>query len=218
MADALSNPLCFLQTIDTDVTSYNGIQISNLVHSKAKNLKVDFNKAMSSFSVQASLVKLLSVATNSPTLPGAVNTLTNFRMSLLTAYDSYSGDTVLNLVNTKWKSTFTSNDCPNASAALTHTFNLLGHATTGYHNLAIKKNGACGGSNLGVMMSLYENDALFSCANGCSMADLSGAVTMQYPSAHQATLIYQPNTNIITIIHAYSNGREVIETLVKQAK
>lgn len=217
-ADALSNLLRFLQTIDSDVTSYNGIQISNQAHKAGKNLKVDFDKAMSSFQVQASLAKLLALATNSPTLPDAVDALTNFRMSLLNAYDSNSGQTVLNLLNTKWKSTLTSQDCPNASTSVTHTFNLLGHLTAGYHHLSVKKNGSCGGSSMALLMSLYENDAMFSCANGCTLEDLNGTVTLSYPTTHEATLVHQPNTNIITIIHSYADGREVIETLVKQSK
>lgn len=217
-SDALSNLLRFLQTIDSDVNAFNGIQISNTTHKAAKNLKVDFDRAMSSFAVQAALAKLLAMTTNSPTLPDAVDALTNFRMSLLNAYNSNPGKTVLNLMNTKWKSTLTSQDCANASTTVTHTFNVLGHMTAGYHNLTPKKNGTCGGSSMAVLMSLYENDALFSCANGCSIEDLNSTVTLNYPTTHQAALVHQPNTNIITIIHQYADGREVIETLVKQSK
>lgn len=212
---ALGNLLSFLQTIDTDLNVINGIQISKSTHYAAKDVKVDFDKAMSSFQVQSALTALLAVATNSPTLPDAVEALTNFRMSLLNSYNSNAGDTVLNMMNTKWKSTLTSEDCPDTTTTLTHSFNVLGHITAGYHNLSVKKNGTCGGSGMAVLMSLYENDAMFSCANGCTLEDLNSTVTLKYPTTHEATMVYQPNTNIITVIHHYADDRDVIETLVK---
>lgn len=213
--DALSNVLRFLQTIDSDLNSLNGIQISNSTNTAAKNLKVDFDKAMSSFAVQSSLTRLLAIATNSPTLPAAVDALTNFRMSLLNAYNTNSNQTVMNMLNTKWTSTLTSEDCPNASTTLTHSFNILGHLAAGNFSLSVKKDGTCGGSNGAILGALYENDAMFSCANGCTLADLNSTVTLKFPTTHQATMVYQPNTNVITIIHEYANGRKVIETMVK---
>lgn len=214
--DALSNLLRFLQTVDSDISPANGIQISNHVHKSAKNLKVDFDKAMRSFQVQSSLVKLMGIATNSPTLPDAVKALTDFRMSLLNAYDTNSDKTVLNLMNTKWKATLTSSDCPTTTASQIHTFNLFGHFTSGYNNLTVNNKGVCKPSGLSLLMSLYENDGLFSCAKGCTMADLNGTVDVAGPIPHKASLVYQPNSNIITIIHHYANGRNVIETLKKQ--
>lgn len=215
-ADALANLLRFLQTIDSDLNPLNGIQISANTHYAATDVKVNFDAAMNSFEVQSSLQQLLALATNSPTLPDAVDALTNFRMSLLNAYNTNASQTVLNLVNTKWKSTLTSADCADTSTTLTHTFNLLGHMTVGYHNLTPRTDGTCRGSSAAILMSLYESDQMFSCANGCTLADLNTTVTLRYPAVHQAQIVHQPNSNIITVIHQYDNGREVIETLVKQ--
>ncbi len=215
-AAALANLLRFLQTIDSDLNPFNGIQISSNTHYAAADVKVNFDSAMNSFAVQSSLQKVLALATNSPTLPEAVDVLTNFRMSLLNAYDTNAGATVLNLVKTKWKSTFSSEACAGATTSLTHTFNVLGHMTVGFHDLAPKADGSCRGTSAAILMSLYENDQMFSCANGCTLADLNATVTLRFPSVHQATLVHQPGSNIITVIHQYDDGREVIETLVKQ--
>lgn len=217
-ADALANLLRFLQTIDSDLNPINGIQISANTHYAAEDVKVNFDAAMSSFQVQSSLQQLLALATNSPTLPDAVEALTNFRMSLLNAYNTNSGQTVLNMVNTKWKSTLSSADCEETVTGATHTFNLLGHMTIGYHNLSPRDDGSCRGSSAAILMSLYESDQMFSCANGCTLADLNTTVTLRYPTVHQAQLVHQPNSNIITVIHQYDDGREVIETLVKQPR
>lgn len=213
--DALGNMLRFLQTLDEDASPSNGIQITDSVHQSATDVQVDFDKAMTSFDVQTSLMSLINVATNSPTLPNVVDALTHFRETLLSAYDTNSGDSVLSLMDTKWKSTFTSADCGETTATLTHTFNIAGHSTQGYHNLTMRDDGTCRGNSYGILMSLYENDALFSCANGCSLADLNRTVILEVPETHTATLVHEPGTNMITIIHEFDDGREVIETMTK---
>lgn len=214
-SDALSNMLRFLQTLDEDASPSNGIQITDSVHESASDVQVNFDTAMSSFEVQSSLMSLISVATNSPTLPNVVDALTHFRETLLSAYDTNSGDTVLNLIDTKWQSTITATDCPETSTTLTHTFNIAGHGTKGYHNLSVRDDGTCKGSSYGILMALYENDPMFSCANGCSLADLNRSVLVDIPETHTATLVHEPESNVITVIHQYDDGREVIETMTK---
>lgn len=215
-SDALSNMLRFLQTLDEDSTPSNGIQITDSVHESAADVQVDFDTAMSSFEVQSSLTALIGVATNSPTLPNVVDALTHFRETLLAAYDTNAGESVLNLMDSKWKSTLTASDCPDTSTTLKHTFNIGGHMTSGYHNLSVRDDGTCKGSSYGILMSLYENDNLFSCATGCSLADLNRTVIVDIPTTHTATLIHEPNSGVITIIHEYDDGREVIETMTKE--
>lgn len=214
-SDALSNMLRFLQTLDEDASPANGIQITDSVHENATDVQVDFDKAMSSFDVQTSLMSLINVATNSPTLPTVVDALTHFRETLLSAYDTNSGDTVLNLMDSKWQSTFTAADCGDATTKLTHTFNVIGHSTQGYHNLTPRDDGSCRGTSYGILMSLYESDTLFSCATGCSLADLNRTVMLELPEVHMATLVHEPGTDKITIIHEFDDGREVIETMTK---
>ncbi|CBL43744.1 hypothetical protein HDN1F_01610 [gamma proteobacterium HdN1] len=214
-SDALPNMLRFLQTLDTDADPYNGIQISQLVHEHSTNLKVDFDRLKGDFEVQSALTGLLAMATNSPTMPTVFAALDHFRTTMLNAYDSNSGETVLNLVGTKWRSTFSSEACGDTSVELTHTFNKLGHFTTGYHDLKQRDDGSCKGSSLAVLMALYENDDMFSCANGCSLTDLNRTVRINGPEAHDATIVHAPGTSTITIIHQYDDGREVLETMKK---
>lgn len=214
-SDALANMLRFLQTLDEDSTPSNGIQITDAVHQSAADVQVDFDTAMSSFEVQSSLTALINVATNSPTLPDVVDALTHFRETLLSAYDTNSGETVLDLMNTKWQSTLSSTDCGDTTASLKHTFNIVGHTTQGYHNLTMRDDGSCRGNNYGILMSLYENDPMFSCASGCSLADLNRSVILDVPETHTATLVHEPGTEMITIIHQFDDGREVIETMTK---
>ena len=213
-ADALSNLNRFLQAMDSDVNAQNGIQINNTAHTFGKGLAVNFDAAMTSFQVQTNLVKLLSLAAGTPTLPQAIDALTQFRLSLLSAYNAGSGASVLNLVNTRWTSTFSSSDCTN-TVQNSHQFNLLGHISAGVHNLAKKADGSCTGSNFALSMALYENDFAFSCANACSFAALNRDVTLKFPVEHTASIVHQPGSNVITIVHRYE-GRDVIETMVKK--
>ena len=213
-ADALSNLNRFLQAMDSDVNAQNGIQINNTAHTFGKGLAVNFDAAMASFQVQTNLVKLLSMAAGTPTLPQAVEALTQFRLSLLSAYNAGAGTPVLNLVNTRWTSTFSSSDCSN-TVQNSHQFNLLGHISAGVHTLVKKADGTCAGANFALSMALYENDFAFSCANACSFAALNRDVTLKFPVEHTATIVHQPGSNVITIIHKYE-GRDVIETMVKK--
>jgi hypothetical protein len=213
-ADALNNLNRFLQAMDSDVNAQNGIQINASAHQAATGLAVNFDAAMKSFQVQAGLVKLLALSAGTPTLPEAVDAITQFRLSLLNAYNRGGKTTVLDLVNTRWTSTFSSSDCAN-TVQNSHQFNLLGHISSGMHNLVKKADGSCAGANFAIAMALYENDFLFSCANNCSFADLNRDVTLNFPVAHTATLVHQPGSNVITIIHRY-DGRDVIETMVKK--
>ncbi|CBL45552.1 Hypothetical protein HDN1F_19690 [gamma proteobacterium HdN1] len=214
--DALGNLLRFLQSIDSDVNLLNGIQISENAHYSSKNLKVDFDKAMKSFEVQASLNQVLALATNSPSLPAAIDALTNFRMALLDAYGKDRGETVLNLMNTKWSSTLVNEECPGKTASLSHNFNILGHVSAGTFDVNVHKNGKCGANNAAIIGGLWENDALFSCAKSCTLDDLNTTVSVNFPSPHQASLVHEPGSNIITVIHQYPNNRTVIETMVKK--
>lgn len=214
-SDALANMLRFLQTLDEDASPSNGIQITDAVHQSARAMQVDFDEAKSSFEVQSALTNLLAVATNSPTMPTVVDALTHFRETLLNAYDTNSADTVLDLVNTRWQSTFTADECGDTTATLLHTFNTLGHFTNGYHDLTMRNDGSCRGSSLGVFMALYENDKMFSCANGCTLQDLNRTVYVDLPEPHTATLVYEPGTNQITIVHEFEDGRQVTETMKK---
>ncbi len=214
-ADALSNLVRFLQSVDTDLNSLNGIQVSNTTHTAAKGLKVNFDAAMKTFEVQAALAKVLALSTATPTLPEATTALTNFRMALLNAYNTSGQATVLNLIKTNWNATLSSKDCGTTTTKLTHNFNILGHVAAGNFNLIKQANGTCRGSNAAIQMALYENDVAFSCANHCSLTDLNRDVTLSFPVTHTATLVHEPNSNIITVVHHYE-GRDVIETMVKK--
>jgi hypothetical protein len=190
-ADAFSNLTRFLQAVDSDRNVLNGVQVASTTHTYAKGLKVNFDAAMKTFEVQAALLKVLSLASGTPTLPQAVDALTNFRMALLNAYNTSGQPTVLNLLN------------------------ILGHISMGHHTLTKRANGTCGGNNLALRMALYENDSAFYCANACNFNQLNTSVSLKFPVAHEATLVHEPGSNIITVIHHYT-GRNVIETMVKQ--
>jgi hypothetical protein len=213
-ADALNNLNRFLQAMDSDVNAQNGIQINAAAHETASGLAVNFDTALRSFEVQSGLVKLLALAAGAPTLPEAVDAVTQFRLSLLNAYNAGADAPVLDLVNTRWTSTFSSSDCSN-TVQNSHQFNLLGHISAGVHTLVKKADGTCAGANFAISMALYENDFAFSCANACSFAALNRDVTLKFPVEHTATIVHQPGSNVITIVHKY-DGRDVIETMFKK--
>jgi hypothetical protein len=212
--DALANILRFLQGLDADASPDNGIHIPEAAHDQASGVDVNFSTAWSQFEVQSSLTQLLGIATSNPTLPELAQSLIHFRETLLTAY---SGDEegILDLVNTRWQANLTSRDCPDASINLRHVFNLMGHATTGFHDIAPTEDGSCKGQHWAIYAALWENEPLFDCARNCSFADLNKSVAVSFPRPHQATLIHEPGTDLITIIRQYEDGGETIETLVK---
>lgn len=215
--DALTNILRFLQGLDSDASPDNGIHIPDAAHDQSSNIKVNFNMAWSKFEVQSSLTNLLNMATSNPTLPELADSLVHFRETLLSAYGSDDSETVLDLVNTRWQATLTTSECPDKTVSLRHVFNLLGHATTGFHDVA-NTGKECKGKHWAVYAALWENDGLFNCARKCSFDDLNKTVAVGFPRAHVATLIHEPGTNLITIIRNYDDGAQTIETLTKIAK
>jgi hypothetical protein len=209
-ADALANMLRFLQTIDADNTPWNGIQLKEGVGS---GMQVNFNLAAKDFKVQQSLLALLASFTNSNNIPGIQAALISFRDSMLNAYNTSGTAAVLNLVNTKWNSTFTNEACSGSSTA-TRRFTAIGPVYTGSYGVLPNPDGTCKKIGMALFAGFYEHDNIFSCAKGCKVTDLNKTVTLSVPYPHTVHVAHEPNSGVITIVHEYKEGT-IVETMKK---
>lgn len=210
-ADALANLTRFLQTIDADAYPYNGIQIKPEV---GKGMQVNFNLAAKDFKVQQSLLALLAAFTNSNNIPGIQTALIAFRDSMLNAYNTSGSAAVLNLVGSKWTSTFTNEACTGTSTA-TRRFTPVGPLYTGSYGVLPNPDGTCRKVGFAVYAGFYEHDNIFACAKGCKLTDLNKTVTLAVPYPHTVHVAHEPNSGVITIVHEYKEGT-VVETMKKK--
>lgn len=218
--DKLQNMLRVLQTIDADYDASNGIQIPKATDDYLSQFPLPLNNLSTVFEASGVINDLVAAVTNGGDLKDALDSFMHFRETLLSDRRNTTGEVILNLLNSTWDAEITSTQCGTETAELVYSFNILGIATMGTHNLVVDDE-SCSGARTGIFFNTYETDALFACANECTAEDLNRVVIESGENGSDivTALSYNADAGAITISEMTMNdGENTTKTTVLTAR
>ncbi len=217
--DKLQNLLRTLQTLDADSDPSNGITINPTAQAYLDQFVLPLNSPAFLFEASSTVQDMIAAVTNGTDLKNAVDSFTHFRETMLSTRRSVDTTPILNLLNTTWDVEMTSSNCGDVSnTQLVYRFNSLGLSSSGFHRLVEttdSKTGEtiCKKAGYGVLISTYETDPLFTCANQCLDSDLNRVILEQDENGDVVTTLnYDEQAHQITIRTTRFNGTADVTT------
>lgn len=213
--DKLQNILRVLQTLDFDSDPSNGIEIPQTTDDYLSQFTLPLNSAAALFEASSVINDLVSAVTNGGDLKSALDSFMHFRETLLSDRRNTTGEIVLDLLNSTWDAQISSTECGATTVDLVYSFNILGIATMGAHDLVAGDDG-CASAKTGIFFNTYETDVLFACANECTSEDLNRVII---EDEVVTALSYDADASTMTIaVTSVTDGESTTKTTVLTAR
>jgi|GEM_PF-1341715 len=218
--DKLQNILRVLQTLDADGDASNGIDINEVTFNYLDTFELPLNNPAVIFEGSLVVSQLLDAVTNTSNLKDALESFLHFNETLISDRRDTTDEIILDLVDTNWSAAITSSFCPDITANVAYSFNVLGIVATGNHGVVADQDEdggdvSCRKAGWGVVLTSWHTEEILTCANECTFEDLNRIVIGGDESSDVITVVsYNVNVGkIIITISSVESGETITKTL-----